>query len=188
MAASASPVQGSLLLTLGFDRPNQAALESLRRAAWPEARPGVPAHLTLFRQLPGGQAPAIVAEIRTELRGRQPFPVLFLPPRARGDAVFLPARGEDLLDLHGALRHRLFALLRPQERLEPDLHVTLAAGRSPRDAADLAGKLGRAPVPVLARAEALLLWRLAQPAGPTGAAALVRDPPWSLLVSLRLGR
>jgi hypothetical protein len=174
---AASPEAGPLILTLGLNRDCEARLAALKATLWPDARPGVPAHLTLLRQLPGPKAPAIRSELRMEARGRPMFALRFLPPRAHGDALFLPVRGEELLDLHAALVHRFAPVLRPQDRARPDLHVTLAAGLAPGAAARLAASLGRAEVPVRATAEALRLWQINPPPG-----------PWSLLVSLRLGR
>ncbi|WP_448582030.1 2'-5' RNA ligase family protein [Thermaurantiacus sp.] len=178
MAESVAPTSGTLILTLGLDRRTQGTLDALRRAAWPAGRPGIPAHLTLLRHLPGPQAQVICSELRMEARGRQPFAVRFLPLRARGDALFLPARSETLCDLHAGLVHRLAPLLRPQDRAPPDLHVTLAAGLPPGAAMRLAATLGRADVPARGRAEALQVWRMGPP----------WSLPWSLLVSLRLGQ
>ncbi len=186
MARAAPPVPGSLILTLGLDRESEAALDALRRAAWPGANPGVPAHLSLLRQLPGPQLPVIRSELATEARGRMPFPIRFLAPRAHGDALFLPARGEELSDLHAALVHRLHPMLRLQDRERPDLHVTLAAGLAPRAARNRAAALAESGLPARASAEALLLWQLLP--RPGAEAAPKRPMAWSLLVRLRLGR
>lgn len=188
MAGAVSPGGDTLILTLGLDRDSAAQLGALRRAAWPTARPGVPAHLTLLRQLPGPSAQAIRSELRMEARARLPFTCRFLAPRAHGDAVFLPARGDALLDLHAALVHRFAPLLRPQDRVPPDLHVTLAAGLAPAEARRLAAGLGRADVPASARAEALQLWRIAPARAAHPPWPSPWSLPWSLLVSLRLGR
>jgi hypothetical protein len=123
-----------------------------------------------------------------EARSRQPFAIRFLAPRPHGDALFLPARGDALCDLHDSLVHRLAPLLRPQERLRPDLHVTLAAGFAPGGAARVAARLSGADLPLRARAEALLLWRISLPAAPPASTALPKPLSWSLLVRLRLGR
>ncbi|MFN7174011.1 MAG: 2'-5' RNA ligase family protein [Thermaurantiacus tibetensis] len=182
MPALPLPVPGVLALTLGLDAGALARLEVLRRAAWPEAAPGVPAHLSLLRHLPGTQAPAIASEMRMEARQCRPFPLRFLGPRARGDAVFLPARATPLEALHAALVERLWPLLRPQDRAPPDLHVTLAAGRTAAEARRLAAALAGC-TPTAARADRLLLWRLG-----SGGPGSGTQPGWSLLVSVALGR
>ena len=61
-----------LILTLMLDEGTQAWLDALRRAQFPPERNLVPAHVTLFHALPGGELDAVLVALAEECRDAAP--------------------------------------------------------------------------------------------------------------------
>jgi hypothetical protein len=152
-------VTGALVLTAGFEAGFQSRLEGWRRAHYPAALNRVPAHLSLFRQLP----PSATAEVKARL-ARLAGEVGPLPARPRGFA--LPERGvvlelesAALLALRDALAEDLHGLLGHADRVLPRLSVTLQNKVTPAVARASLAVLAGERLPATVRVERLLLWR-----------------------------
>ncbi|WP_448579980.1 2'-5' RNA ligase family protein [Thermaurantiacus sp.] len=165
-----------LILTLALPRRIAAQLDALRRAHDPAPRHPVPAHLTLFRHLPGPSMPVVLAAIDSAAAHTQPFPIAIGEASAWGDSIVLPVRSPALQDLHNALSERLFPMLIPADSAAFRPHITLAnhLDRQARNRSLDRLKLGW-PRPLQAEAQGLQLWRY-------------DDGPWSLLVRRALRR
>ncbi|MCS6986527.1 MAG: 2'-5' RNA ligase family protein [Sphingomonadaceae bacterium] len=175
MARQASP--GAVVLTLRLPARLQERLEALRRRYYPPARNRVPAHLTLFRQLPGPALDEVTDAIAQEAVRTPPFPFQLLPPRAWGGAIVLPVTSEDLMDLHARLAERMALLLGAADRGPYRPHVTLANHLDLDARPVVLGALSaRWPRPEGAVAEGLTLWQLEPRGG------------WLLLVTRRFAR
>jgi 2'-5' RNA ligase len=173
------PIARPLILTLALPSAVQRALDRLRRTHYPPEHNRVPAHLTLFRHLPGTRAPDLLSALRTEAGAIRVFPITLGPVARMGEAVALPARGEPLLLLHERLASRFQPLLTPQDRGPFRPHVTLASKLSPAAlAATLASLQASNPV-FETQAEGLFLWRFDEERTAS---------PWSLLVRLGFRR
>jgi hypothetical protein len=169
-AAGAVP----LLLTVAMPAAVQRAADALRHRLDPERAARTPAHLTLFRHLPGAEAPALLADCRA-LADRAPCFTLG-PARRVDGALHAPVSSGDLLLLREALAARWHGLLMPGDAAPPRLHITLA-GKAP---------LREAMPPPLPpgphRAGGLLLWRH------NGAATRRGEAFWSPLVAVAFRR
>lgn len=109
-------------------RPDAAALarfEALRRAHYPAALNRVPAHISLFHQLPGSELDAVVVRLRTTARthAAPQVEVTKLRSLGRGVAVILQSAG--LAAIHADLAEVWEPLLIPQDRHRFAGHVTV---------------------------------------------------------------
>jgi hypothetical protein len=136
----------------------------MRRAHWPPPGPRLPAHITLFRQLPPSQEADLLARVRAEARGLR-APVLAPLGFAERDAgVALRLDSPELAALRDRLAAAWWTLLGAAERGPAWLHATIANGLAPRDVRALAARLHGAPRPAPFACSALELWRW-RPAG-----------------------
>jgi hypothetical protein len=130
----------------------------LRRTHYPPERNRVPAHLTLFRQLP----PSLEAELAQRLAAAAAAP----RPRAiiagiidLGEGTALRVESEQLAALRADLAEAFAGLLTPQDQAPFRAHVTIQNKVEPRDAQRLQQQLRAtfAPRPLAIRA--LASWR-----------------------------
>lgn len=177
MALSASQALARpLILTLALPQKVMSRLDALRRAHYPLDRNRVPAHLGLFRHLPGTQIADILQAVQSEAVRTPPFKVEIGRATSWQGAVVLPVRSAELHDLHDRLRDRFLPLLIPADRAPFRPHVTLANRLLPgTQSAVLAAVSDAWPRPLVAEALGLFLWRY-------------DEGPWSLLVRTALRR
>ena len=154
-----------IIVTALFGPGDDGWLQELRRAHYPPERNRVPAHLTLFRQLP----PSIEAELTRRLAACAAGP----PPRAvlagivdLGEGTALRVESEELERLREALADALHGLLTPQDRAPWRAHVTVQNKVDPREARALQQRLRAAFEPRPLHIRALAAWRY-------------RDGPWA---------
>jgi hypothetical protein len=147
-----------LLVTASFGDGDNGWLQELRRAHYPPERNRVPAHLTLFRQLP----PSAEGELHRRLAAYAAAP----PPRARiagvmdlGGGTALRVESEELEDIRYDLALSLHGLLTPQDAGPWSPHVTIQNKVEPRDARrvqqQLRGRFDRRPLAI----GGLAIWR-----------------------------
>ncbi|MEA3046945.1 MAG: hypothetical protein QOJ53_1277 [Sphingomonadales bacterium] len=146
-----------IIVTATFGDGDNGWLQELRRAHYPPERNQVPAHLTLFRQLP----PSLEGELATRLARAAAAP----PPRATiagimdlGEGTALRVESEDLEAIRAELAAAFHGLLTPQDRTWRP-HVTIQNKVTPRIARTLQQQLraGFEPRPLAIRA--LAAWR-----------------------------
>lgn len=140
-----------LLLTVALPPALQGAAEALRGRLDPARAARTPAHLTLFRHLPGREAPALLADCRALADLAPGFHVA--PPRRVDGALHAPVSSPALDLLRAELAARWHGLLLPADQAPPRLHLTLASSFP---------KTALLPPPLPAgphRAPGLLLWR-----------------------------
>jgi hypothetical protein len=130
-----------LIVTATFGDGDNGWLQELRRAHYPAHRNRVPAHLTLFHQLP----PSAEAEVSRRLAGG----AAAAPPSASIAGLMDLGGGTALRvesELLEAMRHDLAlgfcGLLGPQDRAPWTPHVTIQNKVEPRDARLLQAQLG----------------------------------------------
>jgi 2'-5' RNA ligase len=147
----------SLILTVHLDSAAQARLDADRRRYFPPERNIVPAHLTLFHQLPDIEAThTTLARLALE----QPaFSLLItgLLPLGRGVAYAIESPS-----LH-QLREEMAAAFAPhliaQDRQPFRPHVVIQNKTSPDHARATSAEIGSAFIPFSAQALGLDLWR-----------------------------
>jgi 2'-5' RNA ligase len=152
-------VSGALILTLAMDEASFDWFHELRRQHFPPERNFVPAHLTLFHNLPGAELETVRAELRAACAETAPFSMAVTGPWSLGRGVAYRLASPEA----GALRGRLAAAfdpwLQPQDRQGFRPHVTVQNKADPADAKALLAELQHGFEPFEVQAEGLLLWR-----------------------------
>ena len=146
-----------------------AWLEGLRRTHYPAERNQVPAHLTLFVQLP----PGIERELAQRLAAYAGAPA----PRARlagvmdlGNGTAFRVESPELEDVRQGLALALHGLLSAQDRAPWSPHVTIQNKVEPREARALQASLRASFLPRSLAIKGLAAWRY-------------RDGPWEQIRS-----
>jgi hypothetical protein len=148
--ASPAPLADAapLILTLALPDALQRRADDIRRDRLPDAAARAPAHLALFRHLPGLQQASLVHTLRALVAG--PAPLLEIGDAARWNGRWVaPVQAPAQDRLRAELAARWHGLLAPGDLAPPRLHISLAEGRA-------------APPPLPPgpwRARGLLLWR-----------------------------
>lgn len=112
-----------LILTLKFDSESQARLEKVRKQHFPPERNRVPAHLTLFHQLPDLDTTRDTVE--SIARRFALFSVGVTGLRALGRGTAYTVDSAALLNLHNQLSTAFSADLIPQDRQTFRPHVVV---------------------------------------------------------------
>jgi hypothetical protein len=153
-----SAPSGPIVVTATFGDGDNGWLQELRRTHYPPERNQVPAHLTLFRQLP----PSVEGELHRRL-GRYAG---VAPPRAEiagvmdlGEGTALRVESEALEDIRYDLSLALHGLLALQDSGPWTPHVTIQNKVEPRVARRLQAELRGAFLPRPLAIKALATWR-----------------------------
>ncbi len=157
--ASQQPAPPPLILTLALDEEAHAFFEAERRRHFPPALNIVPAHLTLFHQLPGDredQVRAFLAGLCAETTG---FRIAVEGLRFLGRGVAYDIRSPDLQALRSRCARAFADDLIAQDRQGFRPHVTIQNKASPEAAKSLHAALQARFAPFEAEAVGLLLWR-----------------------------
>jgi len=146
-----------IIVTATFGDGDNGWLQELRRAHYPPERNQVPAHLTLFRQLP----PSLEAELAARLARVVAAP----PPRAMvagvmdlGEGTALRIESEDLEAIRAELADALHGVLTAQDRSWSP-HVTIQNKVTSRTARALQQQLRATFEPRPLAIRALAAWR-----------------------------
>lgn len=154
-ASSAAP----LILTLAFDGATFAHLDAMRRRHFPPDRNLVPAHLTLFHALPGGEAASVRSELGELCRRQRPFDLEATGLRSLGRGVAVAFASPELVRLRQALAREWRDWLTAQDSAKIAPHVTVQNKVGPDTARSTLAELQAGFRPFTARAEGLNLWR-----------------------------
>ena len=114
-----------LILTARPEAAMLARFETLRRAHYPPELNRVPAHISLFHQLPGSEFDAVVERLKFAAR-HHPAPLVEVAGlRSLGRGVALALHGRELDALRADLAEAWQPLLIPQDRQGWRGHVTI---------------------------------------------------------------
>jgi hypothetical protein len=164
---SAGAGGGAIIVTATFGDGEKGWLQELRRTHYPPERNRVPAHLTLFRQLP----PSLESELGTRLAraaaSRPPF-ATFAGVMDLGEGTALRVESEDLEDIRDDLAEAFHGLLTPQDAAPWRPHVTIQNKVAPREAKALQQRLRATFRPRPLAIRGLAAWRY-------------RDGPWGAI-------
>jgi hypothetical protein len=147
-----------LIVTALFGPGDDGWIQHLRRSHYAPERNRVPAHLTLFRQLP----PSLAAELSARLGAAVAGP----PPRAEvagiidlGEGTALRVESPALEEIRQTLAEAFHGLLMPQDQAPWRPHVTIQNKVQPKEARRLQHQLRaafeRRPLAI----RALATWR-----------------------------
>ncbi len=117
----------TLILTLALEPASQAFFERMRQLHYPAALNKIPAHLTLFHQLPLSATHAVH---RAAHQG--PFQLQVTGLRSLGRGVAYTVACEPLLKLHAHLAHTFAADLIPQDRQRFSPHIVIRTRPHPK--------------------------------------------------------
>lgn len=152
------PPSAPLIVTALFGPGDDGWLQQLRRTHYPADRNQVPAHLTLFRQLP----PSLEAELSQRLAAATAAP----PPRAMvaglvdlGEGTALRVECAELEAIREELAGAFHGLLMPQDRAPWRPHVTIQNKVAPKEARALQQRLRAVFEPRPLAIRGLATWR-----------------------------
>lgn len=154
-----SPRRPPLIVTLRFDAETFAWLEILRTRHYPPRLNLVPAHLTLFHQLPGDQADDVLETARRLAEDTAPVPLQFTRPISLGNGVALEVESVPLSELRARFAAEWFDDLTTQDRQRFRPHVTIQNKVALREARALQSDLERDWRPATGSGEGVLIWR-----------------------------
>jgi 2'-5' RNA ligase len=156
-----------IIVTATFGDGDNGWLQALRRTHYPPERNRVPAHLTLFRQLP----PSLEGELARRLARAATAP----PPRAMiagivdlGEGTALRVESEELEAIRAELAEAFHGVLTPQDQAPWRAHITVQNKVLPREARALQRQLRATFEPRPLAIRALAAWRYL-------------DGPWEVL-------
>jgi len=127
MTVSSPPVS-ALLLLAELPPTVRAAADRWRAVLAPPAAGRMPAHISLFRHLPGPSAAMLVADVRRLVRANRAPMLVLQPPRLWDRALVIPVCAPELLAMRDTLADWWAPMILPNEQGTPRLHITLAAG------------------------------------------------------------
>ncbi len=147
------------ILTLQLDDRSFAFFDDLRRRHFPPGRKVVPAHLTLFQQLPGSRGRDIKEVLSTISRRQKPLTLSAREVKAIGKGVAYFFDAPALLALRDGLAGEWQPWLTDQDRVPFWPHVTVQNKVAPKAANALARKLAGEFQPFQVTGTGLILWR-----------------------------
>ena len=149
---------GPIIVTATFGPGDDGWLQQLRQAHYPADRNRVPAHLTLFHQLP----PSLETELSARLAAATAAP----PPPAKvaglidlGEGTAFRVDSPALEAIREALADAFHGLLMPQDLAPWRPHVTIQNKVAPREAKALRRQLSATFEPRPLQIRALASWR-----------------------------
>jgi 2'-5' RNA ligase len=162
-------------MTAVFDAASALRLDAERRAYYPAGRNQVPAHCTLFHQLPGEHEETVLAEVATACAGLVPFTGFVGGVLSFGRGVAYAIDAPALVGLRNGLAIALSRWLSDQDRQRYRPHVTIQNKADPAVARRLLASLEEDFTRWPLRIEGLALWRY-------------RGGPWEPAATCRFGQ
>jgi 2'-5' RNA ligase len=161
VAARVSPqaAERALIVTLKLDEASFDWLQALRTRWFPPERNMVPAHLTLFHNLPGAELDAVRRALREVCARQAPLTLEGSGPRSLGRGVAFGFRSPALEVFRGGLARAWSPWLTPQDRQPFRAHVTVQNKAELAQARALLETLQAQGEPFDALGEGVLLWR-----------------------------
>ena len=147
-----------LIVTTHFDATSLQIFDGLRRRHFPSHLNKVPAHVSLFHKLPGGEAAAVIQAASTRCRALAPMELQPAGVRFLGRGVALAYQSRELSLLREDLASEWRAWLTPQDRQPFKAHITIQNKAEPNAARALLASLQGAELPPC-RIEGVTVWR-----------------------------
>lgn len=148
-----------LILTALAEPAAQARFEALRQAHYPVALNRVPAHISLFHQLPGSELDAVRRRLKAVCAAVPPPEIAVTGLKFMGRGVALKLRAPDLEDVRGELAAGWDTLLIPQDRAGFQPHLTVQNKVTGAEARATLARLEATFQPVATHAVAIAIWR-----------------------------
>lgn len=144
------------LLTLALDDQSQAHFEALRQEHYPRGLNRIPAHLSLFHQLPGEQE--VGEALREAAAGTPSFSLQVTGLRSLGRGVAYLLVSPELMRLHAELSRCLEPHLIAQDRQRFQPHIVVQNKATSEQSRELLAALQAGFAPSTVQAAGLLWW------------------------------
>lgn len=151
--------QEPLIVTAHLDERSFDELDTLRRRHFPRKLNKIPAHVSLFHQLPGEDLGSVSATMTEACRTMRPFEMQPVEWRSLGRGVAIAYEAAELARLHERLSAAWQVWLTAQDRQRFRAHVTIQNKVEPAAARALLETLRDGPEPPTCNVEGLTLWR-----------------------------
>lgn len=148
-----------LILTARLDDVSQAALDALRERYFLPERNMIPAHVSLFNQLPGDRLDAVRRDLALLAAEHRRMPARLDGLRFLGKGVAYTLHAPGLVELRRELARSWEPWLGTQDLQKLSPHVTIQNKAAPDTARELYERLSAAFEPRGAVVEGLALWR-----------------------------
>ena len=148
-----------LILTLALDEAGFGWFDDLRRRFFPPERNKVPAHLTLFHNLPGEELDAVRAVVRAACEATAPMTLAVAGPHSLGRGVAYRMHSPELARFRGVLAEAFDPWLTPQDRQGFRPHVTVQNKVEPAEAKEALAQLQAEFEPFDVLGEGVWIWR-----------------------------
>ena len=148
-----------LIVTAYLDARSFEALDALRRRHFPKKLNKIPAHVSLFHQLPGEAIESVRATLAQACRDVRPFVMAPRDLRFLGRGVAIAYEAAELNRLHKTLAQAWAGWLSAQDRQGFRAHVTVQNKVEPAVARALLEEMRDGAEPPTCRVEGLDLWR-----------------------------
>lgn len=148
-----------LILTLLMDEAASDWFQALRTRWFPPGRNIVPAHLTLFHNLPGAELEPVRAVLRSLCAETAPPTLAVQGPWSLGRGVAYRLHSPELTAFRARLAEAFDPWLTPQDRAPFRPHVTVQNKADPAEAKALLAELQHAFEPFEVLGEGVQLWR-----------------------------
>lgn len=165
------PDSPPLILTIDLDQNSFAKFDAERRRYFPSDRNHIPAHLTLFHQLPGNRIADICDLLAMKAAQEPPFPLLIFGMRFLGRGTAYEVASSKLTVLRNGLAERWRHHLTKQDAQGFRPHITVQNKVDTIVAKETFDALSAAFTPFEATATGLTLWHYR--GGPWEAAATI---------------
>ncbi len=151
-------MSGPIIVTATFGDGDNGWLQQLRRDHYPPERNRVPAHLTLFRQLPPSLEPELGRRLAQAAAGKPP-PAMLARVIDLGEGTALEVESRALEEIRADLADAFQGLLTPQDQAPWRPHVTIQNKVAPREARALQQLLRATFEPRPLAIRGLAVWR-----------------------------
>ncbi len=152
------PAEAPLIVTAHLDDASFKIMDGLRRRHFPRHINIVPAHLSLFHQLPGAEVETVLAAVDDVCVRQMSFDLDLPTPVFLGRGVALRFEAKAMSAIHAELARRWNDWLTPQDRQGFRAHVTIQNKVESAKARALYESMRDIEVPSC-RVEGLDVWR-----------------------------
>ncbi len=153
------PEAEPLIVTAHLDERSFEALDALRRRHFPRKLNKIPAHVSLFHQLPGEEIENVRAILAATCRVVRPFVMAPRDLRFLGRGVAIAYEAPELVRLRDDLATAFAGWLSAQDRQSFRAHVTIQNKVEAAVARALLEQLRDGAEPPTCRVEGVTLWR-----------------------------
>jgi len=147
-----------IIVTAQFDAQTDALFQRRREEFFPSQLNFIPAHLTLFHNLPGEREREVVEGIAAAIDGQPAFEVQVSELMSLGRGVAYRITSDDLKALRDRMVRRFDGMMVKQDRQGFRPHVTIQNKVSPGEAKGTRAILEQDFAPFTATIEAIQLW------------------------------